>query len=105
MDSLKPLIGIEELKTSLLKQAMATSHPPVQSNYDELVDTLTILYVRPGADTFVYYIDGDVALVCDSESLEVVGFHIEAFVKNFLPKQTNRDLARSHAPWRIPELA
>ncbi len=99
------MIPLSDLRRTLISDAIAHGRKPVHSNYDQRLDTITMLFVPPGRNTFVYYIDGDLALVCDMESLEVLGFQIEAFVKEFLPKQANQDLARSHAPWRIPEFA
>ncbi len=105
MEKIKPLIPLSALKTTLMMNAAAHGQKPAYSNYDQRVDTLTQQLVPPGGNTFIYYIDGDIALVCDMDTLEVVGFQIEGFVKQFLLKQANQDLAKVHAPWRIPEFA
>jgi hypothetical protein len=104
MKTVEPLIPLTDLRSNLITNASLHGQEPT-TYYDPRLDTMTLLLVQPRGDTFVYYIDGDMALVCDMETLEVLGFRIEGFVKEFLPKQANRNLAKAHAPWRIPEPA
>lgn len=52
-----------------------------QSNlrFDDVLDTLMILFVDPSTETTVHYIDDQVALLYDTKSNEVVGVQIENF--------------------------
>ena len=101
MESIEPLIPFSELRHSLISEAANRKVPPV-SNYDESIDTMTLMFVQPTGQTFVYYMDADLALICDMETLEIMGFQIEGFAKEYVPKQANRNLAQAHAPWRMP---
>jgi len=105
MDTLKPLIDEKEIKTEFITRVVKENTQSGQVHYDQRLDTMVILYVPQETPTFVYYVNDGLALVCDLETKEVVGFHVEAFTRNFVPQQTNQQLIRSHAPFRVPEMA
>lgn len=102
MAAIEPLIDSREIKTDYIRRA-ADQEPTVV--YDARLDTMTVLYVPRHTPTFIYYVDGNVGLVCHMDSLEVVGFQIEAFRKSFLPERANAELEKKHAPFRLPDLA
>ncbi len=86
--AIKKLIHEDELKTNHLKEiAEGKRFRQLFINYDPGFDSLLILTVPPDTETVIHYIDDqNVALVYDSNSLEIVGFQIEDFEYSFLPK-------------------
>ena len=91
------LIETRELKTTYLSRILGMS-PNIQTfyRYDADLDTAFLLFVDPNRETVSHPVDDYVALFYDPQSLEVVGFSIEAFEHQFLPQQGNR-------VWRLSE--
>lgn len=105
METLKPLIDQQDIKTDFIKRMVQENPRGGEVYYDQRLDTMVILYVPRETPTFVYYVNDGLALLCHMDTKEVVGFHVEAFTRSYLPQQTNAELVRSHAPFRVPEMA
>lgn len=86
MADLDSLISTRDLKTDYLMKLTGRPAGQINFNYDASFDALVILFVSPDTDTFVHYIDDEVALVCKTETLQVVGFQIESFAQRFMPQ-------------------
>lgn len=86
--AIKKLVNEAELKTNHLKEiAEGKRFRHLFINYDPDFDSLLILTVSPDVETVIHYIDDQhVALVYDSNSLEIVGLQIEDFEYSFLQK-------------------
>src|SRR5436190_21455806 len=97
MADIVPLVKTEELNWSKLKQIWDQHLDPKYINLDEELDELVLLYIEPGIQTFVHYVEGDVALVCTANELDVVGFQIEGFRRSFLRKHRDVTRALEHA--------
>lgn len=85
MNEIERLISTEELKTNLLVQ-FAETKPHLFFYYDDLVDELLLSLVSPEKETVVHYIDDHVALLYESDTLEVVGLQVEDFESSFVPR-------------------
>jgi hypothetical protein len=103
MADIAPLVKTEELNWSKLKEIWDQHLDPKYINLDEELDELVLLYVEPGIQTFVHYVESDVALICTAEELDVVGFQIEGFRRSFL--QNHRDVTRALETATRQELA
>jgi hypothetical protein len=63
--------------------------PSAEIDFDEYADILRI-YLLPGCnETVVLYLDENMGLLYDPDTLIVVGFHIEGFTNSFLKKNPN----------------
>jgi hypothetical protein len=97
MAQFEQLISASDLKTDRLSQAGKDSiQHPFSIRYHDRLDALIVFLVPAEHDAVVFYLDEHVGLLCDSETLEIVGFQIEAFEHSFLPQYA--DLSRA---WRL----
>jgi hypothetical protein len=85
MDELEPLISMGELKWKRLTRVKG-QRLPHSLRYDSELDTLILLLVQPENPTIVYFVDDNVGLVYEDETLEIVGLQIEDFVREFVPQ-------------------
>lgn len=93
MAGIERLVSTDDLKTNRLAELAANpkKNQPSFFYFDEDLDELIILTVSPEIETVVHYLEGEnnVALICEANSLEIVGFQVEEFEKSFLPKYAN----------------
>ena len=91
MASIERLVLTSELKMSRLASAAAQGNIQriASFRYHDMVDTATILLIPAQEGLIVHYLDDHVAFLYEENSLEVVGFRIEAFEKSFLPANEN----------------
>lgn len=87
MADLKPIININELKTSLLR------HKPILMDYDNNFDALRIYFDDPYQRSVVHYLDDYVALLFSPKSKKVIGIQVEAFEKTFIHKYSDLENA------------
>jgi len=90
MAYLPPLVQLSELKTTLIRNLVAHHQEQMSLFYDDSFDTLIVRFVPRDQHTVVYNVDDNVAFLVLAESLEIVGFQIEDFERQFLP---NHDAA------------
>ncbi len=83
MDKIKQLIDTNQLKTSYLSTLEQQSK--LFFHYDNLSDTLMILFISPENETIVHYLDRYVAILYTPEDHEIVGLQIEDFQSDFIP--------------------
>ena len=81
------LVKLSDLKTNIVQDFQA--HSVVFLHYDDVFDAFTLMMVPPDTDTIVHYIDDNVGLLYNPQNMEVVGFQIEAFEADFIPKHDN----------------
>jgi len=94
MAAIPALVKTEELDFRFIDRALRDRVLPEALFYDADVDLLTALYVSPEIETAVHFADvGDVGVLCTLDDLRVVGFHIEAFRKAYLPTLHDRETA------------
>lgn len=86
MDTIKPLVDESQLKSNFLSSIGESI--PLNLHYDDLSDTLMLLFVSPYIETIVHYLDRNVAILYREDDLEIVGLQIEGFQKEFIPKYT-----------------
>ena len=80
MAAINPMIDEKELKHDLLK-----SKPEgMFVVYDEMMDDLIIKLVRPETFTSLYHLNDEIALIVDPITLQIVGFHIFDFQKQYI---------------------
>jgi hypothetical protein len=84
MAQIKRLIETDQLKTDCLKEA-AQRGEPLYFHYNRRSDNLMLLIVPRTTETVVHYIDDHIALLYEPNTLEVVGFQVEALQHNLLP--------------------
>lgn len=71
---------------SLKANKLATivrDHGQGRSRYDNFDDTLIVLFVDPNEETVARYVDQNVALLYEPDTLEIVGFQIEGFNRSY----------------------
>lgn len=87
MADLHRLVAPDELKTTLLKKLESGEiHSEPRIHYDEDVDMIVLLALRPQGDVIVHYVDEHVGLLYEADSLEIVGLQVENFDYSFVPK-------------------
>ena len=84
MAPLRSLVKKRDLKFSFLNTR--TGREPVYINYDEELDTLMVLFVDPGREIIVHYLDNNVSILYTPADKTVVGMQIEDFQEDF-PRQ------------------
>ena len=67
--------------------------------YDRELDVFFILMVPPEIETVAYYVDSHVALLYISKNKEIVGFQVEDFERDFLPKHLSQQNA-----WKLSDV-
>lgn len=97
MAAIERLVETTDLKTTRLRAALAREQAPLLF-YDRESDELLLQIVPPAALTVVHYIDDHVGFLYEAESLEIVGFQVEAFQTSFLPEH-----AELRRVWRLSE--
>jgi hypothetical protein len=85
MAEIERLVETRELKTARLMAAINRKQPPYLF-YDSESDELLLQFVSPEIMTVVHYVDEHVAFLYDPDSMEILGFQVEAFQKSFLPQ-------------------
>lgn len=85
MAEIERLVETKSLKTARLMAAISQKHP-CYLLYDGVSDELLLQFVSPETMTIVHYVDEQMALLYDPDSMEIVGFQVEAFPKSFLPQ-------------------
>lgn len=92
MVEVEPLVDPKSLNYENLK-ILKKLIPSAEVDFDEFADILRI-YLLPGcSETVVHYLDENMGLLYDPNTLMVVGFHIEGFTCSFLKK--NPSIAKS----------
>jgi hypothetical protein len=84
MDAIERLVNTENLRTSRLLDNLENAKNKFLY-YDPISDILFLSIVPPDVETVVHYIDDYVGLLYEPDSLEVVGFQVEAFEHSFMP--------------------
>lgn len=84
METIERLLSTKDLKTSLLLDNLEKAKTKFMY-YDPISDILFLSIVPPNVETVVHYIDSYVGLLYEPDSLEVVGFQVEAFEHCFMP--------------------
>jgi len=84
MADLEALKSVEDLKWEYLFDQFKPTPRPMM-HYDDLADMLMILFGSPTQETVVFYVDNYVGLLVDPETMNVVGFQVEAVQRSFLP--------------------
>jgi hypothetical protein len=84
MAEIKRLVETDQLKTGRLTAA-AQRGEPLYFHYNRRSDNLMLLIVPRTIETVVHYIDDHIALLYEPDTLEVVGFQVEALQHSFLP--------------------
>lgn len=83
------LVKTNQLKTTLLFKLVNRKQPPYLL-YDRETDELLLQFISPDTMTIVHYTDdNNVAFLYLPDTMEIVGFQIEAFQKNFLPQHSS----------------
>lgn len=85
MATIERLVQTKSLITSRLMAAIERDQP-LYLHYDGECDELLLQFVPPDIMTVVHYIDEHVAFLYEPDSMEIVGFQVEAFQTSFLPK-------------------
>ncbi len=83
MDAIKRLVKTMDLKTNFLSDIK--EKPNLIFHYDDLSDTLILLFISPDQETIVHYLDRNVAILYRPGDLEIVGLQIEDFDSEFVP--------------------
>ena len=83
MAIMKPLIQRRPYKKEQLTRYLANEKPPVRSQYDNVFDAFMVK-IPPKGRHMVDFIHGDVAVLLEPDTLEVVGFWVENFERKFL---------------------
>ena len=97
MDTIERLINTDDLITSRLIRNLDREQGKFMY-YDPVSDILLLTIVPPTTESVVHYIDDHVALLYEPESLEVVGFQVEAFEHSFMPEHETL-----RAVWRLSD--
>lgn len=93
--NIKRLVETKQLKTKQLRTAMNQAQTPYLF-YDNECDELLLQFVPPETMTVVHYTtDEHVAFLYEPETMEIVGFQVEAFSTSFLPKHESMERAWS----------
>lgn len=98
MAGIEPLISINELKVTKLKEFFASKKQPPLVHYDDDFDAFTILIAPICTLTAVYPVDDQVGLLYQADTLEIVGLQIEAFEHSFIPQR-----ASVRKVWRLSD--
>jgi len=83
MDEIKQLVKTNQLKTSFLSSLPAGSK--LFFHFDDLSDTLMLMFVPLETQTIVHYLDRYVSILYTPNKYEIVGLQIEDFDKEFVP--------------------
>lgn len=97
MATIERLVETQDLRTSRLL-AMVDRGQNTFMYYDHESDALLLMIVPPTTETVVHYIDEHMALLYEPDSLEVVGFQVEAFQHSFVAKH-----ASLRGIWRLSD--
>lgn len=92
MVEIEPLIDTKLLNFENLKN-LKKLIPSAEVDFDEYADILRIILLPGCSKAVVHYLDENMGLLYDPNSLMVVGFHIEGFTCSFLKK--NPSIAKS----------
>ena len=85
MTRMERLVDTEELKTEQLFRSIDRGQVGIM-DFDPLSDILMLMIKPRLTETVVHYIDKNVALLYEPDTLEVVGFQIEGFERSFMPQ-------------------
>ncbi len=84
MATIPTLVQTHQLKTGLLRTLSKSHAVQLTVDYDRHFDAFMFLIAPNDKELIAHYVDGNVALLYQAETLEVVGLQIEAFERNFL---------------------
>ena len=91
-------IRLDQLKTSLWRNANKEKQQP-QFSYEDEIDTLFMYFIsNKSAPVVTHYLDQNVAVLFNADSNEIVGFSIEGFERSFSSKYSPSNL------WRMSRL-
>lgn len=96
MEDFESLISADELKWDFILEA--AKKRGFSMRYDDDADMVMIVFTPPKQETVVFYVDKHVGLLVNPDTMDVVGFQIEAFKHSFL--QNHDDLVRV---WRMSD--
>jgi hypothetical protein len=82
MDKIKQLVKTNQLKTNYLSNFHQSK---IFFHYDDLSDTLMLLFISPERETVVHYLDKYIAILYMPEDNEIVGLQVEYFQSDFVP--------------------
>ena len=82
MDKIKQLVKTSQLKTSYLSNFHQNK---IFFHYDDLSDSLMILFISPDRETIVHYLDKYVAILYTPKDNEIVGLQVDYFQSDFVP--------------------
>ena len=85
MAEIQPLVSLDDLKFTLLKEIAKGKRVKPIIEYDKDFDALIIMFTLYGTESVVYYLDQHIAIIFDEDTLEVVGIQIEDFERDFVP--------------------
>lgn len=83
MEDFESLISADELKWGYLLEAAKKPYG-YKMRYDDQADMVMIIFTSPEQETVVFYVDNHVGLLVNPDTMDVVGFQIEAFRHSFL---------------------
>lgn len=86
MDTIRPLIRSDQLKTRYLAKS---KKPQITVKYDKNFDALLILFASDEEEFVAHYVDDRIALLYRSDNMEIIGLQIEDFQLDFLPAHEN----------------
>ena len=104
MATMMTRIATSDLKVDLMQKVVLEDPDRLETRYDERADIVVLTLTfhseedeeRYLGDAIVHYIDGDVALIFDPVSKQIVGLHIDNFFRSYVPKHKEmRELAFS----------
>ena len=91
MEQLTPLIDTNDLRSGLMRDAMRQDEPPHRVVFDSDCDSLTLLWVSNDLPKVTHFLDDNVALLFEPESLMVVGYYIEGVLHNLVEKHPDKE--------------
>ncbi|MCC6607201.1 MAG: hypothetical protein IT327_28595 [Anaerolineae bacterium] len=91
------LVDTSSLKTKRIAKYIEEGQLPFM-RYDEFSDNLMLVFGPTNVETVVHYIEKNMALLYRPDTLEVVGFQVEAFRKCFMEKYSTLEKA-----WRLTD--
>lgn len=86
MATIPTLVQTHQLKTNLLRELSKNHAVRLTVDYDRQFAAFMFLLAPNDTELVAHYVDGNVALLYQAETFEVVGLQIEAFERSFLPR-------------------
>lgn len=92
MDAFEQLIDIKSIKFDIFKAAKKNGFAGCILEKDEEIDTLIVRYIPFSGDEFTHFLDRNLSLIVRERDMQVVGFMVDDFEKEFL----ERDDVKNH---------